>query len=81
MELRGRGIIITEHEMEPLLDRLVQEAYYRAGKAEADGIPLNGPMEQELDVIVRNIEQIWRGKVEADPPVAALLVQYGLLKK
>lgn len=77
IELRSRGLFANAQHLDALLKRLVQEAYARAGRDEPDGIPRNGPMEDHIDAIADKVELVWRGNVEADRIINAILVHYG----
>jgi len=74
LDIRGLGGIASE----PLVARLVEEAYHRAAEAESDGIPRHGAMEDHLDRIVSAIEVLWRGKEVGDASVDAILVHHGV---
>jgi hypothetical protein len=76
--LSMQGIIINIPRSDALLKRLVEEAYSRASRGEPDGIPRNGPMEDQVDEIVDKIVQVWRGNIDADRVINTIMVQYGL---
>jgi len=73
-DIRGLGGISSDS----LVARLVEEAYHRAGKGEADGIPRHGPMEDQLDQIVHAVEVLWAGKEAGDATIDAILVHHGV---
>ena len=68
LDIRGLGGMASD----PLVARLVEEAYHRAGRDETDGIPRHGAMEDHLDQIVSAIEVLWRGKEIGDASIDAI---------
>ena len=61
-----------------LVDRLVEEAYFRAAREEADGIPRHGPMEDQIEDIAVRIAALWSGKDPGDPVLETILVHHGI---
>jgi hypothetical protein len=76
LSMRGLAGITTD----TLAARLVQEAYFRAGAHESDGVPRHGQMEDEIERIAKAVDVLFSGKEPGDAAIDAILVHHGAKK-
>lgn len=67
-----RGIV-----SQPLLDRLTEEAYARAGALESDRIPRYGPMSDEVESVAEKVAELLSGEKAVDRAIDTILVHHG----
>lgn len=64
-----------------LLEKLVREAYTRAGRDENDHVPRYGNMWKEIESIAFIIPKIYRGNNDCDLVLQGILNKYGYVHK
>jgi hypothetical protein len=76
-KLEGRGLknILSQ----PLLARLVQEAYARAGSQETDGVPRYHGMWTAVENISDSVASVLAGNSDIDAAIHAILVHHHVM--